>query len=314
MERKLLLTLSLGLAACAGTAPLLTDRPQPSGQETSPYLELAGASQGAEIRGGTEEELREFAARALTYSYPGAPEGKTLILVGSLPEDLPLSIRLPEDARIVGSIIRPGDGGTELILDMPLRPEAVVTYFDDQFTQAGWERFEEAQFGAGFVQASGPSAMFCLDEDRGTIYLSTVPLTDEMTDVRIQLQMPAQYSPCEQGSNGPLDDGMRLIPALKSPAESTTQGGGASSSGDQAEVTTTLITELSAVELAAFYGDQLSRAGWELIEQGSASRVAWSAWTISDDEDRLWHGLFLALESPLVEDRRSLWFQVQRAD
>lgn len=314
MQRKLLITLSLGLAACAGTAPLLTDQPQVDAKVTGGESESARVSQGAQVQGGSEEELREFAARALTYSYPGGPEGKTLILVGSLPEDLPLSLQLPEDSRIVGSIIRPGDGGTEMILDVRLRPEAVVTYFDDQFTQAGWELFEEAQVGAGFVAGSWPSATYCLEQDRGTIYLSTVPLTDEMTDVRIQLQMPAQYSTCDQSSYGPLDDGMRLIPELRSPPETTTQGGGGSSSGDQAEVTATLTTKLSAVELVAFYGDQLSEADWQLLEQGKGSRVAWSAWTFVDDEERLWHGVLLAFESPVVQERRSLSFAIQRGE
>ncbi len=315
MQRSVVLALSLALAGCAGTEPLLTAHPPSAAPLATRASASAAANQETEIRGGSEAELREFAARALTYNYPGAPEGKTLILVGSLPEDLPFSLQLPENARIVGSIARPGDGGTEMILDVPLAPEAAVAFFDEQFVQAGWERFEAAQGGTGFVAASWPSATFCLKQDRATIYLSTVPLTDEATDVRINVQQPAQYSPCEQGSYGPLDDPMRLIPELRSPPGSTIQGGGGGSSSDgSAEVTTSVITELSALELAAFYGEQLAGAGWQQIEQGTGSRVAWSAWTISDDEDKLWNGLFLAIESPFVLDKRSLSFQIERAD
>lgn len=314
MQMNLVIALSLGLAACAGTAPLLTDQPRTPTAEADLNREPAGPFRGAMIQGGSEEELREFAARALTYSYPGAPEGETLILVGSLPEDLPVSLHLPEGARIVGSVTRPGEGGTEIILDFPMTPEAVITYFDDQLSKAGWEEFEETQVGAGFVPASWPSVTFCLEKDHGTLFLSTVPLTEETTDVRIQLQIPAQYSPCDQVSDEPLDQGMQLIPALISPPDSSTQGGGVSSSGDSAEVTTALRTKLSAVELAGHYAGQLSGAGWELIEEGKAARVAWSVWTITDDRDKLWNGLFLALESPLIPDGRSLWFQIQRSD
>ncbi|MGH2621422.1 MAG: hypothetical protein ACRDHG_12755, partial [Anaerolineales bacterium] len=250
MPRILVIMLGLGLAACAGTAPLLTPRPQAATLTNGSASEPTEAGQGTEIRGGSEEELREFIGRALTYNYPGAPEGKTLILVGSLPEDLPLSLRLPEGARVVGTIARPGEGGTEMILDVPLAPEPAVAFFADQFVRAGWERFETAQAGAGFVPASWSNATFCLEPDRATIYLSTFPLTDEATDVRINYQQPAQYSICEQGSYGSLDEAMQLIPELRAPPGSTTQGGGSgSSSGDSAEVTASLITELSAVEL-----------------------------------------------------------------
>jgi hypothetical protein len=262
------------------------------------------------VIGGDEISLREFIGRALTYPYPGAEEQETVISIGLLPEELPVELPLPEGSRVIGSIARGESVGTEIILDVPMKPEAAIAFFREGYTGAGWSELSEAAYGTGFVSASSPSQTFCYDEDEIMIYISAREIPDEPTDVRVNIQRQVGYSPCDPDSTHGMDDAYFLIPSLTSPSGTLVQTGGSSSGQGEASVTASLKTDLSADELAEHYGGQLSAAGWMLGESGSTKHDSWSYWTIEDEEGTEWGGFLIIVESPANPEKRYAWFQV----
>jgi len=314
MRRILLFTL-LAAAACArGGQPIGESGPEVV--ERRVEIVSGGGTGGgpAQVIGGDEAALREFVGRALHYPSPEGAEGTT-VLIGALPESLPLELPIPEGSRVIGSTIRDQQmGGTEVILDVDMAPDAVLTFYQEQLLQAGWENAPQQPYGGGFVSASWPTATFCLNQDEAQIYLSAFEIPGKGTDVRLNIQSPVQYSACDPETYGPTDDASAMIPQLASPGGSVVQSGGSSSGDGMADTSAVLQTELSPGELASQYADQLAEIGWTQVGQEAAPELAWSSWSTTDEEGRAWSGLLLVAANPVVPDRVFAWFRVEQAD
>jgi hypothetical protein len=57
--------------------------------------------------GGDEQALREFIQQYLSPVYPGAGNNKMKILIGGLPDGLPVELPMPEGARVIASVQEP---------------------------------------------------------------------------------------------------------------------------------------------------------------------------------------------------------------
>jgi hypothetical protein len=299
---------SRGEQASSGPEVMVSESPAPVSASGGP------ASYESEVVGGDEAELREFIGRALTYHYPGATGGTT-VLVGGLPENLGFDLPVPEDSRVIGSIVRETmEGGTEIILDVDLAPEDALTFYREQLLQAGWEeQTQQAYGGGGFASGSGPSTTFCLGENDAVIFLSAYAQPGLPTELRLNIQQEAQYSACIAQAMG-MDEAMQLIPSLVSPLDSLIQSGGGSSGDGMAETSAVLKTELSMGALAQQYAPQLVEAGWKPLAQDEEPELAWSSWSIADAEGQEWSGLLLIFRSPLVPEKVLASFRVDRGD
>ena len=314
MRRILLFTL-LAAAACArGGQPIEETGPEVL-QRRVEVVSGGGAGGGpAEVIGGDEPALREFIARALDYPSPEGTDGLT-VLIGALPESLPLELPVPQGSRVIGSTIRDSQlGGTEIVLDVDLPPDGVLGFYQEELLRAGWEEAPQQPYGGGFVSASWPTANFCLNQDEAQISINAFEIPDEATDVRLHIQSPVQYSACDPQVYGPYDEGSATIPELVSPSGSVVQSGGSSSGDGMADTSAVLQTELSPGELASQYADQLVEIGWTQAAQEAVPELAWSSWSMTDEEGRAWSGLLLVAANPVVSDRVFAWFRVERAD
>ena len=233
-------------------------------------------------------------------------------MIGLLPEDLPFELPIPESSRIIGSSVRGDPAGTEIILDVPLNSEEVINFYQDVLIEDGWLVPPEEPYGAGFVSELWPSNTFCYNDDEVVLYLSVVEIPDEPTDVRINIQSPAQHSPCDPEGMHWMDESYGLIPTLTSPPGAMVQSGGSGSGQDDASVTATLITDLTAEDLANHYGVQLSEAGWTAGERGTSEQVSWSSWTIKDEDGDEWGGVLIILEGSTDPEKRYAWFQIDK--
>ena len=310
--KRVALILLFAVAGCSGreVAPSGADA---VANETPASGPASGTAAPGETRvvGGDEASLREFVGRALTYHYPGA-EGGTTVLIGALPEDLSFELPVPESARVIGSILRgPLSGGAEVILDVDLTAEEALAFYQERMLDAGWEEPPQQAYSGGFVSGSWPGTTFCLGTDEALITLSTYEASGQPTEIRLSIQQPAQYSACLPESTG-MDAASRLIPVLESPPGSLIQSGGGSSGEGMADTSAVLSTELSPGELALRFAGQLEEAGWKQQAQDEAQEVAWSAWTKHDSEGQEWSGLLLIYESPIVPDKIFAWFRVDR--
>jgi len=309
------LTLLLLLATACNRGEQASSGSEVTASESPVPVSASGApgAYESEVVGGDEAALREFIGRALTYHYPGATGG-TMVLVGGLPENLSFDLPVPEDSRVIGSIVRGTlEGGTEIILDVDLAPEAVLTFYREQLLQAGWEEQTQQGHGGGFVSGSSPGTTFCLEANEAVIFLSAYAQPGLPTELRLNVQQEAQYSACLAQPMG-MDEAMQLIPSLVSPPDSLIQSGGGSSGEGMAESSAVLKTELSTGAVAQQYATRLMEAGWKQVAQDEEPELAWSSRSVADAEGQEWSGLLLIFKSPFVPERVFASFRVDRGD
>jgi hypothetical protein len=267
------------------------------------------ANEPIDVIGGDEAALREFISRTFVPLY-GLPNDDTRrILIGELPAEFPFALPIPENARVIGSMVLGDAVGTQVILDSPEPPDAVIDFYTTALNEAGWETIQPGVTGAGFANSTPIAAVFC-DADENYVLVTAVRMGEGSTDVRIHTQSPAQLNQCSPIPQANSQPGAAILPALEVPPGATMQGGG-SSSGSNGEwgITASLLSDLSAAELAESYNQQLEAAGWTMIENGSAEGMAWSTWTTEDAEAQAWAGTLIVLESPAA-DARSAFLQV----
>jgi hypothetical protein len=79
--------------------------------------------------GAREDLLRELALRLSTY--PGDPRNDDpQLLVGQLPDNLAIPVPMPENSRLIGTLIR-GPENIDVILDSALSPAAVMSFYKE---------------------------------------------------------------------------------------------------------------------------------------------------------------------------------------
>ena len=322
------LTLLLVLIFLVGCAPLEGAQPQMSEEapstgavsagsqsQTSVIEAPGGQSSGTgkvEITGGDEATLREFIQRYLTPAYPGAPAGDTKVWIGKLPEDLPVKIPLPDGARIIASVEQP-QPYTQVILDVDKAPEEITAFYAKALSENGWQPAPQVSSGGGFVGPADVGERYCLKGGEAYLEIMSLAKSEGPTDVRLNLTAPVDSHMCQEGGQESMDQGMSLIPSLKAPRGAQMTGGGAGSSGNgSAYSTTDMESNLTAEELLAHYNAQLEAAGWELVDQGVADVVGWSAWKLTDKDGKVWGGTLMVLEKPLVPERRFALVSVER--
>lgn len=274
--------------------------------------ELTGGR--VEIVGGDEPSLRKFIQRYFSPVYPGTGNGEMKILIGSLPDDLPIDLPLPDGAQVVASVQEPS-AFTQVILDVPQPPDEVESFYTQTLTELGWELAPQHQPGGGFVSTWDAGGQYCLGENDAYLAVRTVDVFEDLTDVRLTLQAPVEYFPCRVEDASYMDAGSRLIPFLESPKDVQITSNGAGSSNDgSAYNTADLQTSLSIDELLTHYNAQLAHAGWEMVDQGTSEVVAWSAWKFLDDQGDEWGGNLIVMDNRLQSDRRVAIVSIERVD
>ena len=267
-----------------------------------------------EIVGGDEQSLRKFIQRYFSPIYPGAAEGEKKILIGSLPDDLPIDLPLPEGAQVVASFQEPS-AFTQVILDVPLTPDEIESFYTQTLTDLGWKPAPAHQPGGGFVSSEDAGGRFCLGESDAYLEVRPLEAPEGLTDVRLNLQAPVEYFACQEQDAGYMDAGSHIIPSLEAPqgVQITSNGAGSSSDGS-AYNSADLQTSLSINELLLHYNTQLEEAGWKLVDQGTSEVVAWSAWKLLDDQGDEWGGNLIVMDNRLGSDRRVALMNIEKVD
>ena len=302
MKRLFLITmLVLFLTGCANT-------PTPTPESTSSD-EVTG--QTIEIVGGNEESLREFISRWLTPLYPVETPKKTVVTIGGLPEDLPLDLPMPEDARIAASVT--GEWADYvLIVDTGLSPEAAQDFYAKALVKAGWQTAPTGAYEHGFVSQAIPFSGYCLGEGEAFLNIGALQTSKGTTDLRLNLFTDPDEYMCREGGAGYGPEYVNLIPPLQAPKGALVQGGGSGASDSDAQITANLKTELTAAELAAHYNRQLETAGWEMITQGDGEGAAWSTWSLKDEQGKPWSGTLIILETAAENNNRYALIHIER--
>ncbi len=246
-------------------------------------------------------KLLRFVERQMTY--PGSPFGNNVsVWAGDLPGDLPVKIPLPDNADIIGSLVRSNDyKEVEVVLDVPSKPDDVVGFYRSTMTKAGWN--EQKDFsppeGGGFISAPSmpASATFCQNQNKSLSFAVSAYSPDEASpsDVRLTLDTNPQNSVCGQNLF-PQPGAQSPIPALTAPAGALQRGGGSCGGGGSWNINANIETDLSAKDLEAYYEDQLDKAGWKVNDKGSNGPFAWSTWSFTDKSGDNWTGVLFVSE------------------
>lgn len=322
MKRFIWIFACLALASCvpleAVQTDAATDSPVASQNEVETVTEENNHPQSAggqvEIIGGDEQSLRKFIQRYFSPRYLGAGDGDTKILIGSLPDDLPIDLPLPEDAQVIAYIRQPY-AFNQVILDVPQTPEDVLAFYTQSLADLGWRQAQANQPGGGFISVEVSSGRFCLGENDAYLEVRALEAPEGLTDVLLTLQVPVDAYLCQETGPEYMDAGSRLIPSLEAPqgVQISSSGSGGSSDGS-AYNTADLQTSLSIDELLSHYNAQLEQAGWELVDQGTSEVVAWSAWKFLDDQGDEWGGNLIVMDNRLQSDRRVAIVSIERVD
>jgi hypothetical protein len=254
-----------------------------------------------------EAAVRELAIQLLSPRYSGAESMLvTELLPGQPPPNPPITLSLPPDARLIGSVVRGQDSATPFATD--LTSEELLALYRQRLPAIGWT--EQAQFPSpqqqsGFVHAMPHQmtyALFFATASRPLLRLTAMP----SPAARIEAQLALEMRPGRHGY-GPLRrqmmQEMHMIPPLAAPdgAQQRTLGGG----GDRGEwrANADLTTDLDLAAVTEHYSTQLEGAGWKEESRGEGDRVRWSVLPFADTDGEPWRAYLFVFQRSDVPKR-----------
>lgn len=274
-------------------------------QETTP-----AETNTIEVVGGSEEALREFIKHWIL-PIPDVSSQDMTVYISSLPKDLPYDVPTPDDAGIIGSIT----GGWVdylLIFDTSLSKESIHEFYAQNLADKGWHAERTNTGQVGFVSQSHLYSSYCHE---GNVALLTVetPLTStEKASIRLSLDLSPQPHDCDGTAVPRSSFDERLIPQLEAPSGTRLLSGGVSTGDYEADVTHSLQSDLSSIELLEFYDQQLLASGWKMQDSGNGGGAAWSHWAFTDEQDNNWLASLIIVKRSADSDRLFAFLRMEQ--
>lgn len=264
------------------------------------------------ILGGDEETLREFMTRWLTPLYPSESLEQIVVSIGSLQEELPVELPMPDDVRFIAAVTGHWVDYS-LVLDTGLSPDEVQDFYADELMAGGWELPAIDNAAPGFVPQAA-SSNYCFDDGNVFLSVGALSIAEGVTDLRLDLHMDAEPFMCDGGGMGMgyTPEHFKLIPPLVSPDGTVLAGNGSGGSDSDAEARVQLNTTLTASELVVHYNQQLESAGWEPLTQSDGDGAAWSTWSVTDEHGKVWSGTLFVIESSVEDNGRYAFVRIER--
>jgi hypothetical protein len=249
--------------------------------------------------------------------------GSTDLLVGVLPKRLPVQLSLPEQAKVIGSLItnyQENQKVIKILLDVPQSPDQVKTFFQNQFQADGWRQAQEKGFlNPGFVTSQEKewinltdTLQFCQDAKELSLSIAAKPAMSGLTHVYLGI--------------GDKDSGFcqvsRLIgrqsklPSIRLVPLPDTQVDGVSGGGNDDDYNSKVIihSPLSRESLAAHYEAQLKQNRWARHAGSSDNPLFWSFWTFTDQQNRRWQGILSFVNSGVRSNQYNANFRIFKAN
>jgi hypothetical protein len=186
------------------------------------------------------------------------------LLVGRLPNNLPIDLPLPAGAQVVASATA-SPLQAAIFLDAAVPPEGVLDFYRERLQSTGWYELLLHRPG-GFMSTGSPAVgTFCASERGPSLQIHVQSVRDRPTDIRVHLNADPQQSPCAQHPHARGGGGRRgtsgVIPQLFGPSPGVQTGAGAGGGGDYTYSHGRLDAVLDLAAVAAHYTRQLERAG-----------------------------------------------------
>jgi hypothetical protein len=261
-----------------------------------------------------ERQLRAFANRLLSWPDPEGPSTVELMPVG-YPVELPPELVDYSDLRFLGSVVRRRAGellSIQLLFEMAGDANDLLERYERSLLDLGWQNVNQPGLHrGGFSGGDTPKTSVLVNvEKKIRVYLQS---TDEGDGSLLHVyyhpptkdELPDDLSPEAPPGRSPL-------PSLKPPPgvriTSSSSGGGGSGWSNDAVAQ----TEMTPMELEAYFAKQLEGAGWGRVVGSADEFFAWSSWLVPDVQPapELRGVLIVLADSP---GRRSLSLRAESA-
>ena len=256
----------------------------------------------------------ELLHRLMTSSPFIAVERPVELVVGGLPAGLVDEVPLPSGARLVGSKLTSHRGRLDelqVVLDATGNPAEVLSTYEQELRERGWELFEDlpGPMHGGFSPGPARDARMLRRGGQGPVlWVAAGLLGGALTDLRLRLdwQMPRHLD--ERRGNLMGMSGLNRMPRLHPPqgVALETQGGGGGGGRWNSEAR--VDTDLTVADLEAHFASQLAEAGWTRVSGRADDVVGWSSWRLPGEGE--WRGLLLVLAA-FSPNERSLTLRIE---
>ena len=225
----------------------------------------------------------------LSLNIYGVDDEEPAILVGALPPAFVEAVPIPDNARIIGSIVHGNSSRSSLAV--PGEPEMVRRDLEARLTAAGWQKFEPPEYGGFVNRAMPPGLQFCLG-DSMSVSAATLENPRGGTYVVMMHAQRLRASLCNREEHYMVERRYRtMLPALRPPAGARMTGGGSGGSGDDWRATARIETTESVNDVADHFDAQLRERDWTPLERVATDAVAMRTYRVADEDGREWYGV-----------------------
>ena len=243
--------------------------------------------------------LRELAEHFAGVGMPG-----DALLVGELPDSLVLeNVPMPDDARLLGSIVR-GGNYFSILLQSDQSPQTIDAFYQDQLLSSGWQlvpfpsniwNFAKADLVAQLEDAHTTDS-FCSDTEGVYLYTAASAFQpDQATIVNLHIQ-PVDIEGASFTCNANTAANLPPLPTLDLPATvPPTAGTTVPTTGDRLATYVVIESNMTREALLAHFAEQYEQAGWISGERRDDEGLLSASWTIANDQGQTWQSTFNVL-------------------
>ena len=218
---------------------------------------------------------------------------KSNIIVGKLPDNLPVEIPQPGDTKVIGSIQR-GENIYDIALDIPVAAAQVKSFYENQLIEKEWKQQEDISPKRAFATSATEfeeNLSFCKSEKGPLLQLNINQPENTPTEVGMSLNTNESDSSCRFLVKG-LSFSFAKTPILKPPANTKVtpkQVGGFSS--EMSNSMANLESQRNLQQLNQHYTSQMQQAGWTKMADTQNNQAAFSMWSLKDKDNIYWQGM-----------------------
>lgn len=230
------------------------------------------------------------------------------LLVGAIPDWLPIQIPVPENSRVLGSHVS-NPNKISIIIESLLSIQEIHDFYSHTIRNLGGEE-HEVEYSPLIDPTHATWRFFYPTGQR--LHMTAVPLDSGSTHLRLHVLGDLSRG---QGENtvpmslaSSLASDSVLAPFLELPSEITERCSSYATDSKGQLITLAMTTNMKISALIEYFHQKLVNANWRIVNQSSDSQVAWSMWTQTSNQIQIWSFLCLSI-FPGNINRKFLYFR-----
>jgi hypothetical protein len=255
----------------------------------------------------SERLLEPFYAREQTSTKNSIDQkyvGRVQLVVGNMPDPLSKELPIPDDSRIIGTLLL--EHGFVALLDVYMPTGRVLRFYEERLTASGWMPYGwESANGKGrrstlnMLVPARVILSFYRDEAGPVLFVSVDEQLSGVTHVRLTVDnKPEPTVDLRSVKVAKLLTQKGIVPHVPAPIGGNFYKIDIDMSSKYESTRGTLLCQDSIDEIHAYYVGQLVERDWTLVSSNSGNRSRWSSWIIRISDEVFWVGLLNILQRP----------------